>query len=116
MNLRIPLKPVQGYNKIFDVGEYGMKLTRFGLLKLAKGTSYAGETGENELALVLIGGNFRANGEGWAFEIADGRTSPFTGKPHCLYLPRRRKYTITPQPTVTQKSSEGDITAPVGSP
>ena len=39
MNLRIPLKPVQGYNKIFDVGEYKMELTKFGLIKLAKGTS-----------------------------------------------------------------------------
>ena len=56
MDLRIALKPGQGYNKVFDVGEYGMKLTKFGLLKLAKGTSYAGDTGESELALVLMGG------------------------------------------------------------
>ena len=95
MNLKIALKPQQGYNKIFDVGEYGMKLTKFGLLKLAKGTSYAGDTGEEEVAFVLIGGNFSAAGDGWAFEVADGRTSPFTGKPHCLYLPRHTKYQIT---------------------
>ncbi len=104
MNLRIPLKAVQGYNKVFDVGEYGMKLTKFGLLKLAKGTSYEGDTGENEVALVLIGGNFRATARSSvaaagakedAFEVADGRTSPFTGKPHCLYLPRNTKYAIT---------------------
>ena len=95
MNLRIPLKPVQGYNKIFDVGEYGMKLTKFGLIKLAKGTTYEGDTGEAEVALVLMGGNFAAKGDGWAFEVTDGRKSPFTGKPHCLYLPRRTKYVIT---------------------
>ena len=95
MNLRIPLKPVQGYNKIFDVGEYKMKLTKFGLLKLAKGTTYEGDTAETEVALVLIGGNFAARGEGWAFTVTDGRKSPFTGKPHCLYLPRRTKYVIT---------------------
>ena len=94
MNLKIALKPQQGYNTIFDVGEYGMKLTKFGLLKLAKGTSYAGDTGEEEVAFVLIGGNFSAAGDGWAFEVADGRTSPFTGKPHCLYLPRHTKYEI----------------------
>ena len=91
MNLRIPLKPVQGYNKIFDVGEYGMKLTKFGLLKLAKGTVYEGDTGETEVAFVLMGGNFAAKGDGWAFEVSDGRKSPFTGKPHCPYLPRRTK-------------------------
>ena len=95
MNLRIPLKPVQGYNKIFDVGEYKMKLTKFGLLKLAKGTTYEGDTAETEVALVLIGGNFAAKGEGFAFEVKDGRKSPFTGKPHCLYLPRHTKYVIT---------------------
>ena len=95
MNLKIALKPQQGYNKIFDVGEYGMKLTKFGLLKLAKGTSYAGDTGEEEVAFVLIGGNFSATGDGWAFEVTNGRTSPFTGKPHCLYLPRHTKYEIT---------------------
>ena len=95
MNLKIALKPQQGYNKIFDVGEYGMKLTKFGLLKLAKGTSYAGDTGKEEVAFVLIGGNFSAAGDGWAFEVTNGRTSPFTGKPHCLYLPRHTKYQIT---------------------
>ena len=79
MNLRIPLKPVQGYNKIFDVGEYGMKLTKFGLLKLAKGTVYEGDTGETEVALVLMGGNFAAKGDGWAFEVTDGRKSPLAG-------------------------------------
>ena len=95
MNLKISLKPVQGYNKIFDVGEYKMKLTKFGLLKLAKGTTYEGDTAETEVALVLIGGNFAAKGEGFAFEVKDGRKSPFTGKPHCLYLPRHTKYVIT---------------------
>jgi len=95
MKLKVSLKPRQGYNKVFDVGEFGMKLTKFGLLKLAKGTSYEGDTAESEVAFVLMGGNYSAKGEGWAFVVTDGRTSPFTGKPHCLYLPRRRKYTIT---------------------
>ena len=95
MNLKISLKPVQGYNKIFDVGEYKMRLTKFGLLKLAKGTTYEGDTAETEVALVLIGGNFAAKGEGWSFEVTDGRKNPFTGKPHCLYMPRHTKYVIT---------------------
>ena len=66
MNLRVKLNPQQGYNKIFDVGEYGMKLTKVGLLKLAKGTSYEGDTGESEVAFVLIGGKFSAKGGGLA--------------------------------------------------
>ena len=95
MNRKIELKPVQGYNKIFDVGEYAMKLTKFGLVKLAKDTTFEDDTGDMEVALVLIGGNFAAKGEGWEFTVADGRKSPFAGKPHCLYLPRHTKYVVT---------------------
>ena len=99
MNLKISLSPEQGYNKIFDVGEYQMQLTKFGLLKLAKGTAYEGDTAETEVALVLIGGNFSCVATTpsslQTFEVTDGRKSPFTGKPHCLYLPRRTKYVVT---------------------
>ena len=107
MNLLIRCKPEEGYNKVFDVGEYGMKLTQFGLIKLPKGAKYEGDTGESEVALVLIGGNFIATTrhsslvtrhsesvQPTRFEITDGRTSPFTGKPHCLYLPRHTAYAI----------------------
>jgi 5-deoxy-glucuronate isomerase len=95
MNLKISLKPEQGYNKVFDVGEYGMKLTKFGILRLAQSSVYEGNTGNTELALVLIGGNFSAKGDGWEFTVEDGRKNPFTGKPHCLYLPRNTRYVIT---------------------
>ncbi len=108
MNRKISLQPRQGYNKIFDVGEYGMKLTRFGLLKLAEGTFHVDDTAETEVALVLLGGNFRAHvlrlggnaevprlgGDAEVFTVDDGRASPFVGKPHCLYLPRHMRYTI----------------------
>ena len=93
-NLLIHLDPAQGYNKIFDVGEYNMKMTKFGLIKLAAGTTYSANTEEMEVALVLMGGNFKATGTDWSFTVENGRKSPFTGKPHCLYMPRRTAYTI----------------------
>ncbi len=67
--LLIHLSPKQGYNKVFDVGEYDMRLTQFGLIKLAAETTYSGNTAETEVALVLIGGNFKAAGDGWSFDI-----------------------------------------------
>lgn len=94
-NLLIHLSPQQGYNQIFALGEYNMRLSQFGLLKLSAGTSYSADTAGHEVALVLLGGNFRAAGEGWEYTVQNGRSSPFTGKPHCLYLPRRTKYSIT---------------------
>ena len=42
----IRCKPQQGYNKIFDVGERKMKLTKFGVVKLAAGTAYSDNTGD----------------------------------------------------------------------
>ena len=52
-NSLIKLTPKQGFNDIFRIGKYNMNLTQFGLLKLAKGTSYKGNTGEYEVAFVL---------------------------------------------------------------
>ena len=94
-NLLIHLSPQQGYNQNFALGVYNMRLSQFGLLKLSAGTSYSADTAGHEVALVLLGGNFRAAGEGWEYTVQNGRSSPFTGKPHCLYLPRRTKYSIT---------------------
>ncbi len=90
----INLSPKQGYNKIFDVGEHNMELTSFGLIKLEKGSSYSGDTGEFEVALVLMGGKCAVCGEGFCFEEVGGRKNPFDGKPHAVYLPRRTKYEI----------------------
>ena len=39
-NHLIKLNPQNGYNKIFDVGECGMRLTSFGLLRLSAGQAY----------------------------------------------------------------------------
>lgn len=91
----INLAPKQGYNKIFDVGEYGMNLTSFGLIKLAAGTSYRGDTGGFEVALVVLGGKCSAKGDGFGFAEVGGRKNPFDGAPHTLYLPRNTKYELT---------------------
>ena len=116
MNLLIRTEPKEGYNKIFDIGEYRMRLTRFGLIKLSAGASYSGNTGENELALVLIGGCFSASGDGWSFSVTDGRTSPFTGRPHCLYLPRRTAYAIKALSDVELASNESPATRDTAKP
>ena len=91
----INLAPKQGYNKIFDVGEYGMNLTSFGLIKLAAGTSYRGDTGGFEVALVVLGGKCSAKGDGFEFAEVGGRKNPFDGAPHTLYLQRNTKYELT---------------------
>ncbi len=93
--LLIHLEPKQGYNKVFDLGEYNMNLTRFGIIQLANGTEYKGCTGEFEVALVLLGGKCAVRGNDFDFAEVGGRKNVFDGKPHTVYLPRRTEYTIT---------------------
>lgn len=93
--LLIHCKPCEGYNRILRPGEYGMKLTEFGLLKLSAGQTHEGDTGEHEAALVLLGGRGRFRGDGFDFVDVGGRANVFDGKPHTVYLPRRAKYTVT---------------------
>lgn len=93
--LLIHLSPKQGYNKVFDVGEYNMALTSFGLIQLADGTSYKGSTGDFEVALVLLGGKCSVKGKDFQFAEVGKRRNVFDGKPHTVYLPRHTDYEIT---------------------
>ena len=93
--LLIHLSPKQGYNKVFDVGEYNMELTSFGLIQLADGTSYKGSTGDFEVALVLLGGKCSVKGRDFQFAEVGKRRNVFDGKPHTVYLPRHTDYEIT---------------------
>ena len=94
-NLLIHLAPKQGYNNVFEPGQYDMKLTRFGLVQLKAGTSWSADTGDFEAALVLLGGKCAVKGEGFAFSEVGGRKNVFDGKPHTVYIPRRTAYTVT---------------------
>ena len=108
--LLIHLDPVQGYNNVFEVGEYNMKLTRFGILQLKKGTSYEGNSGEFEAAFVLLGGKCSVKGADFFFPEVGERKNVFDGKPHTVYLPRRTAYTITALTDVDLAVNESPVT------
>ena len=94
-NLLIHLAPQQGYNNVFELGQYDMKLTRFGIVQLKQGTSWSADTGDFEAALVLLGGKCSVRGKGFEFAEVGGRKNVFDGKPHTVYLPRHTAYTVT---------------------
>ena len=94
-DLLFHLRPVNGYNLVFEPGDRGMELTRFGILELAAGASYSGNTGEFEAALVLLGGKCSVKGENFDFAEVGGRKNVFDGKPYTVYLPRKTAYTVT---------------------
>lgn len=91
----IHLKPQEGFNDIFRIGNYGMNLTSFGLLKLSKGASYKANTGGFEFALVLLGGKCSVKGKDFDFAEVGARKNVFDGKPHTVYLPRNTEFEVT---------------------
>ena len=94
-NLLVHLNPVQGCNKVFEPGQYGMKLTRFSIVQLKQGTSWSADTGDFEAALVLLGGKCAVKGKDFDFAEVGGRKNVFVGKPYTVYLPRHTQYTVT---------------------
>ena len=59
----------------------------FDLLRLPAGGTWQGQTGDREVALVSISGVARVTSSAGDWPQVGGRTSPFDGLPHCLYLP-----------------------------
>ncbi len=84
-----------GYANVFENNTLGMKLTRFGILTLGKGKSWNSSTGENEVALVMLGGKCSVKGKNFEFKEVGGRKDVFSGKPDTVYLPRRTEFTVT---------------------
>jgi 5-deoxy-glucuronate isomerase len=72
----------------------GWEYTGLRVRKMAMGERWAGDTGADEVAIVLLGGRCRIEGAGGAWEIGE-RPHIFAGKPWALYLPPQTSYEIT---------------------
>lgn len=83
-----------GFTKIVKKNDMGLKLTEFGLITLRAGEEFEAFNGENETALIVLGGCGRVQGDGFRFENVGDRKDVFSGKPHTVYLPFRTKYKI----------------------
>ena len=60
-----------------------------------KGEEWSHHTGNHELLLVLLGGNFAVQSELGHWETVNGRKDVFSGLPHGLYLPPNTSFTLT---------------------
>lgn len=61
---------------------------------LQKGEIWSGNTGDNEMLFVLLGGNFTAQTSQGNWKTENGRKNVFSGLPHSLYLPPNTEYKI----------------------
>ena len=75
----------------------GWDFVHFQARRLKAGATWTCDTGEHELALVLLGGTVRVESNRGSWEHVGARASVFDGLPHALYLPRRTAFSVTAQ-------------------
>lgn len=80
-----------GLNK---VKENPCNLLDFGKVVLKKGECYKGQSGENEILMVILGGKAVIKVDGVDFGVVGGRPNVFSGKPHSVYIPCSSEYEI----------------------
>ncbi len=100
-DLIVRARPLRvGYNPIASPRTHPtLRYLTFGRLWLEPGTSHADETGEQEVALCLLGGKATVTVEGDGFAPAryteiGGRRDVFEGDPTFVYIPCKARYTV----------------------
>jgi len=72
----------------------GWELLHFGARKMERGGQWQHNTGENELALVVLGGSCRVKSSRGEWPRIGRRPDVFSGMPYTLYLPRRTEFVV----------------------
>ncbi|MEV7974204.1 5-deoxy-glucuronate isomerase [Cellulomonas sp. NPDC089187] len=73
----------------------GCSVIDLNLLRLEPGQSYTGQSGDREYLAVILGGKATFTVGGTTFEAVGGRPNVFGGKPHSVYIPRGKEFTVT---------------------
>lgn len=99
-DLLVRKKSGSGANGIsIDVNreDVGFQFVNFRACRFAPGQSHRGETGGNELCIVMLGGRCRVISSRGQWDSIGGRSGVFDGMPHALYLPVNTSFTLTAQ-------------------
>lgn len=73
----------------------GWDTLHFQAHRFSPGFRWSFDTGENELALIVLEGKLAVDSNRGRWESIGGRRSVFTGLPYALYLPRQTEFTVT---------------------
>ena len=77
------------------IESFGYEYLSFEVRKLARDRKYDGETGGNELAMVVLGGVCSVKTPRAEWQRIGGRASVFDGLPYTLYLPVATAFSIS---------------------
>lgn len=69
-------------------------LLHFATRKMSHGTTWKHGTGENEMALVVLGGTCNIHSSRGKWEKVGRRPDVFSGMPYTLYLPRQTTFSV----------------------
>jgi 5-deoxy-glucuronate isomerase len=72
----------------------GWEHLHFAVRNLSAGKAWAGSTGENEMAIVILGGTCRIDTDKGTWDSVGHRMDVFHGMPYTLYLPRRTAFSV----------------------
>ena len=75
--------------------EAGWQFLNFEARLMEKGETWTGNTGQNEYAIILLGGNYSVKTDKGNWETVNGRKDVFSGIAHSLYLPRNTGFELT---------------------
>lgn len=75
--------------------DFGFQYLSFETRTLAAGARFAGETGGNELAMVMLGGICGVESSEGSWPEVGGRRHVFDGRPHTLYVPLGARFDVT---------------------
>lgn len=88
------VRPEKFLNRTED---FGYEFLSFENRKLEKGLAYHGETGERELAIVVLGGVCDISSSRGEWKGVGQRASVFDGMPYTLYLPIHTRFVVSTQ-------------------
>lgn len=74
--------------------EVGWQYLNFAARKMRKGEVWKENTGANEYAVILLGGNYRVASDKGKWQTVNGRKDVFSGIAHSLYLPRHTSFEL----------------------
>src|SRR5579859_6861801 len=95
-DLLIPKK--SGANGVsMDVSreDVGFQFVNFRACRFAPGHRHTGETGGNELCIVMLAGRCQVTSSRGRWESVGARSGVFDGMPHALYLPIDTSFMLT---------------------
>lgn len=95
MNYKKTYVPTLGYTPLCKIGESSLKDLEFGIIELKDGQEITYETGDREVAFILLEGTADFTGENLTFKRVGKRRSVFEGKAEAVYVPRHQTIRIS---------------------